>query len=257
MSLLGPDRHNSLLSDAIIEMQCMSLRGTDCWLTRVEKMQKLLSIPDRQFFKNVKSKKCAESLKSRFDRFWLDSINLTIKSQSDTTDQADHNKLRTYRMFKASFTREPYIDLVRNRNQKSFLSRLRTGSHHLNIEKGRWTRPVTPLDQRTCQYCTPASSAPSLPWSGQSPSASTAIDNEQHFLMSCSRFSDVRKSAFEEINFISPQFLSLSENQQFYTLLCPTEAKIAKITNRLIKHMFLDRGKIDQLNGNEENASYL
>ena len=104
MSLLGPDRHNSLLSDAIIEMQCMSLRGTDCWLTRVEKMQKLLSIPDRQVFKNVKSKKCAESLKSRFDRFWLDSINLTIKSQNDTTDQADHNKLRTYRMFKASFT---------------------------------------------------------------------------------------------------------------------------------------------------------
>ena len=75
--------------------------------------------------------------------------------------------------------------------------------------------------------------------------------------MSCSKFSDVRKFAFEEINFISPQFLNLSENQQFYTLLCPTEAKIAKITNRLIKHMFLDRGKIDQLNGNEENASYL
>ena len=255
MSLLGPDRHNSLLSDTLIEMQCMSLRGTDCWLARVEKMQKLLSIPDRPFFKKTNGKKCTDSLKSRFDRFWLDSINMTGKTQNDTTDQSDHNKLRTYRRFKASFTREPYIDLVRNRNQKSFLSRLRTGSHHLNIEKGRWTRPVTPVEQRTCQYCTP-STVRSSPRSGQSPSASAAIDNEQHFLMSCSRFSDMRKSAFEEINFISPQFLSLSENQQFYTLLCPTEAKTAKITNRLIKQMFLDRGKIDQLNGNEDNASY-
>ena len=131
-------------------MQCMSLGGTDCWLTSIEKMPKLLRIPHRQFFKKIKSKKCTDSLKSRFDRFWLDSINLTITSQSDTNDQADHNKLRTYRMFKVSFTREPFKDLVRNRNQKSFLSRLRTGSHHLNIEKGRWTRPVTPLDQRTC-----------------------------------------------------------------------------------------------------------
>ena len=234
----------------------MALRGTDCWLIRVEKMQKLLSIPDIPFFKKINGKKCTDSLKSRFDRFWLDSLNLTRSSQSDTTDQSDHNKLRTNRRFKASFTREPYIDLVRNRNQKSFLSRLRTGSHHLNIEKGRWTRPVTPVEQRTCQYCTPHSTAPSLPGSGHCTSASAAIDNEQHFLMSCSRFSDVRKSAFDEINFISPQFLSLSENQQFCTLLCPTEAKIAKITSRLIKQMFLDRGKIDQLNGNEDNASY-
>ena len=36
MSLLDPDRHNSLVSDTIFEMQCMSSRGTDCWLSQVE-----------------------------------------------------------------------------------------------------------------------------------------------------------------------------------------------------------------------------
>ena len=154
---MDPDRHNSLVSDAIFEMQLMSLRGTDCWLSRVEKMQKLLNIPNILTFKKGNAKKRNNSLKSRFDRFWLDSVNLTRTSQNDTNN---HNKLRTYMLFKGSFTKEPYIDLVRNRNQRSFLSRLRTGSHHLNIEKGRWTRPVTPIEERTCQYCTPASSSP-------------------------------------------------------------------------------------------------
>ena len=134
MSLMGPDRHNSLVSDAIFEMQLMSLRGTDCWLSRVEKMQNLLNIPNNRIFNKGNAKNITNCLKSRFDRLWLDSVNLTRTSQNDAND---HNKLRTYRMFKGSFSKEPYIDLVRNRNQRSFLSRLRTGSHHLNIEMGR------------------------------------------------------------------------------------------------------------------------
>ena len=157
-------------------------------------MQTLLNITDQPLFKRGHGKKITSNIRSKFDIFWMDSINSTRSCNQNQTDQADHNKLCNYRMFKSSFTREPYIDLVRNRNQKSFLSRLRTGSHHLNIEKGRWTRPVTPVEQRTCQYCTPPSTVPSSPGSGQSPSASAAIDNEQHFLMSCSRFSDMRKS---------------------------------------------------------------
>ena len=247
MSLLGTDRHNSLVFDAIIEMQNMSLKGKDCLLSRVEKMQHLLNIPSRLSVKKGNAKNCTNLLKSRFDRFWIDCLNVIKTSPNDATDKSDHNKLRTYKKYKASFTREPYIDLVRNRNQRSFLSRLRTGSHHLNIERGRWTRPVTPIGQRTCPYCTPPGSS----CSGPTSTASPFIDDEQHFLMTCNRFSSLRRCAFEDINFILPKFLELSEHQQFCTLLCPTEPKIAKITNRLIKQMFNGREKIDQHNLNE------
>ena len=232
----------------------MTSDGSDCWLSRVKKIQDMLNLPDTPRFKRLQGKKCAGHIRSKFDRFWLDSLNSMGTKSKNLSDNIDHNKLRTYRLFKSSFTREPYVDLVRNRNQRSFLSRLRTGSHHLNIEKGRWTRPVTPVDQRTCQYCTPPSSARSSPCSGQSPSTSALIDNEEHFLMSCSRFSSVRRSAFEEISFIFPHFLNLSVNRQFCTLLCPTDPKIAKITNRLIKQMFNDRERMDKSNGNDENA---
>jgi hypothetical protein len=113
-------------------------------------------------------------------------------------DPADHNKLRTYKTYKSSFTREPYIDLVRNRNQKSSLTRLRTGSHFLGAEKGRWSRPVTPLEQRTCSYCSPPTTNTSLP-----PSPSGPVDDEHHFVMKCTRFDTERIIAFEEISSIN------------------------------------------------------
>ena len=52
-------------------------------------------------------------LKIKFYRYWLDFINETKAKD----DQLDQNKLRTYRSYKSSFSREPYVDFVRNRNQ--------------------------------------------------------------------------------------------------------------------------------------------
>merc|ERR1711947_31077 len=113
---------------------------------------------------------------------WLECVNY---KKCENSDQLDHNKLRTYKTYKSSFTREPYLDLVRNRNQRSALTRLRTGSHVLGVERGRWTRPVTPLEQRTCSYCTQPSKRtdPSLPpWSTSPPLLPGLVDDEKYFL---------------------------------------------------------------------------
>ena len=224
----------------------MASSGVDCWLTRVNKVQTLLNISDRFIFKKSSGKITTSSLKSQFDRHWLDNLNMT-KTKTNQQDQTDHNKLRTYRTFKSSFTREPYIDLIRNRNQKSSLSRFRTGSHFLGVERGRWTRPVTPLEQRICQYCSPPSTSTSSPSSP--PSTSTpppgSVDDEYHFIMKCFRFEAERHMAFEEMSSHVPSFASMPP-QQFVSFLCPTQPKTAKISNKLIKLMFELREKIDQ-----------
>ena len=244
MSLLGPNNQSSLISDVIKEMKLFSSRGSDCWLTRVNKIQQLLNIPDRPMFKRVQGKKVTNLVKSKFDKHWLDTLNSTGSNNSNLTGQSDHSKLRTYRTFKSSFTREPYVDLIRNRNQKSFIARLRTGSHHLNIERGRWTRPVTPVEQRICAYCKPTNNpTPRSPCSGPPPTP--CVDNEYHFLMSCPRFDEVRTTAFEDIALNLSNFCGLSQKQKFSTLLCPTQAVTAKIVNRLIREMFQLREKID------------
>ena len=230
---------DSLLGHVMTEMAQMSDMGQDCWLTRVNNIEKLLKIPKTYGPIKTRGKKLTNILKGKFDRFWLDKITeLKIG-----TDNNDHNKLRTYKSFKASFTREPYLDLVRNRNQRSFLTRLRVSSHNLAIERGRYTRPATPVNLRTCKYCKPSPTAPGTS-SSRSP-GSPQIDTELHFLNQCPAFENERNCVFEKIEQIDPNFSQLNEQEKFCKLLCPINAQIAKLSNKLIKIMFKSRNRID------------
>ena len=101
---------------------------------------------------------------------------------------------------------------------------------------------MTPVEHRICSYCAQSSSASTSP---RSRPTTSSIDDEYHFLMNCSRFNDVRDSAFQDISLILPNFANLSKMNQFCTLLCPTEAKAVKIVNNLIKEMFKLRENID------------
>ena len=168
-------------------------------------------------------------------------------------DSCDHNKLRTYKTFKSSFNREPYLDIVRNRNQRCFLSRLHVVSHRLHIELGRHTRPITPAHERYCQYCRPGPpptcrSCQGTPCACSSPQHVTglAIDTEYHFLVECAMFSAERNCLFSKIGKLSPYFLTLSLTERFKMLLCPTSALTTKLIQRFIKTMFNQRDKYDQ-----------
>ena len=251
LSLFSRMGTNPLIGHVIREMQAVNRANGDTWLSRVENIDKVLKTPQNLFFNNSSGKKILKSLKSKFDLHFLNKIN---EFKHSNTDSFDHNKLRTYKTFKSSFTREPYLDLVRNRNQRCFLSRLRVSSHKLNIELGRHTRPITPSDQRYCKYCwsvpqphhTPLATAPP-----QTPSARTAypaIDDEFHFLIRCPVFSSDRNCVFTRLSQITPNFPNLSDADKFKTLLCPTTAFSTKLVHRFIKQMFATRDKYDGVN---------
>ena len=132
---------------------------------------------------------------------------------------------------------EPYIELVRNRNQRSSLTRLRISAHTLATELLRRTRPVTPYHRRLCAYC--------QSMGNNFAATEKFIDSEQHFIMSCERFKNMRRDLFTEISYIIPGFKDLSNEQKFKTLMCPTSPQIAKSVNRYIKSMFQKREQID------------
>ncbi len=52
-----------------------------------------------------------------------------------------------------------------------------------------------------------------------------------------------------------PNFLSLTQDEQFVTLMCPTTPQAAKVVNKFIKILFEARQKI--LDGQQENEVYL
>ena len=152
----------SLISIAISDVE--NNPQIDCWLSRVHRIKTLLNIERMSGKPDRAGIKLERQIQSKYDRFFLDQINL-VKIGNDGED---HNKLRFYKHLKGSFTIEPYIVKIKNRNQRHWLSRYRTSAHTLRIETGRYTRPVTPIVERKCIYC-----------------EANSIDDEKHFILFC------------------------------------------------------------------------
>eukprot|EP00732_Lithocolla_globosa_P001139 Lithocolla_globosa_v1_NODE_518_length_3838_cov_6.179752.p1 type:complete len:838 gc:universal NODE_518_length_3838_cov_6.179752:2520-7(-) len=134
----------------------------------------------------------------------------------------DGNKLRTYRTFKRDLSKEPYLEIVGNRFHRAALARLRCGTHDLRIERGRYTNPKTPADQRFCECCT-----------------SGSVEDEFHFLMKCSLYADLRHSLLSNAESRIPGFESLTIVEQFQTLM--SNPKISKAASSCIYEMFSRR----------------
>ena len=196
----------------------------DTWYSRVEQIKSLLNI--KQFWcKPDKAGKIIDKIvQSKFDKFFLDEINL-IKPGPDGFD---HNKLRLYKTLKGSFTQEPYISQIKNRNQRMWLSRYRTSAHTLRIETGRYTVPITPLSQRKCVYC-----------------VNGACDTEQHFILFCETFKLKRQCFFGRLDALYPTFLTLNDEQRLSVVLCPSTLEIAKCVSKYLGIMTKTRKEIE------------
>ena len=95
----------------------------------------------------------------------LDNINLpfrnTIKQlviehfknhwKSSLVDIASNPILRTYKLLKTDFKFETYLDVVKDNCYRHALIKLRTSSHSLEIERGRYNK--TDVKERLCPYC--------------------------------------------------------------------------------------------------------
>ena len=73
-----------------------------------------------------------------------------------------------------------YLKEVTSRVQLRHLAQLRTGSHRLRVETGRWERPHLERHERTCQRC-----------------LSGEVDDEQHMVFECSALDEVREQHVE------------------------------------------------------------
>ena len=76
----------------------------------------------------------------------------------------------------------------------------------LEIERGRPVKPQKlPLEQRICQRCT-----------------SNSVDDEIHFLITCSYFATQRTSLLAESKLLNSEFDSLSNDDKFIYIMSST-----------------------------------
>ena len=232
---------SNLVYKAYNEMIAISNDTNGSWHSRAQTVQSLMGIelhggmtPDR--VSNIIKK----SLKSKFQIFWKNEINDLKIGQ----DNLPHNKLRFYAQLKSSFTREPYLDNVTNRNQRSWLARLRTSAHSLAIERGRYSN--VPLTERVCTYCSdtqPAADTGSD--TTTSVTGNTEVDCETHFLARCSRFKIKRQCFLKRLECLIPTVGNMSESDLVKTILCPATRQVAKLVDKFIGIMFKSRADID------------
>ena len=168
---------SSMISMAVREMADKPY--LDTWYSRVQSIKSLLGISGLHGSYDCVSFSLTKKCSSIFDLFWLDQINAPRLG----SDGEDHNKLRFYKTLKGSFTQEPYVSEIKNKSQRAWLTRYRVSAvSNLRIESGRYTRPVTPVTDRTCCYCN-----------------SDCLDDEQHAILACDTFTLKRNCFFGRI----------------------------------------------------------
>ena len=107
-------------------------------------------------------------LRDQFIQEWNTSIN-------------GSSKLHYYVKYKHEFEYEDYLDKITNDSLRICLTRFRLSSHNLEIELGRYQNIIR--ENRLCKLCT-----------------SNQTETEFHFLLSCPKYSEIRKQYFGTIS---------------------------------------------------------
>ena len=109
-----------------------------------------------------------------------------------------------------------YLCILKSFEQRRNFTRFRISSHRLQIERGRYQGALR--QDRLCLRCT----------SGE-------IDDEKHFLISCSTCPVIRTEMFSRINNICQNFHVLNPEQKLYWLLNNENEEILASICNLIK----------------------
>ena len=124
------------------------------------------------------------------------------------------NKLGSYnRRIIDEHTFHTQLDMIQILSHRIAFVRLVTSSHRLKVETGRWTRPVTPVEERLCDQC-------------------KKIDDEYHFLLECSKFSVLRKRFIPRYYYIRPSMF------KYVQLINSMNCKTVRQLGKYIYHAF-------------------
>lgn len=152
---------------------------------------------NRRYIKN--------QLKTIYEKHWINKIKV-------------ESKMRTYKQFKIHLDYENYLNILNAKYARS-LTKFRISAHNLAIERGRYTRPFTPLELRTCPHCP------------------NSIQDEIHFMISCTKHSNERDILFNLITEQCPQFTLLSPIEKLIYMVNAEGNVIQEVAKFIHKNM--------------------
>ena len=109
---------------------------------------------------------------NNFIRHWKEDLNRVSGKTG-----IGGNKLRTYRLFKHDFETEIYCKNVWSAKHRGAIAKFRTGTAPIRLETGRYES--LPVSQRKCFNC-------------------DCVENEEHVLVNCPLYDDIRFELFNK-----------------------------------------------------------
>lgn len=155
-----------------------------------------------------------------FDRNVIKEIeNITFNVYKDKwhndMNLNDRSKLRTYRLFKHEFGKEPYLNINMPGKYRSAFAKFRCGVAPIRIETGRYEG--VDIMNRLCfnDRCV----------------LDNLVENEKHVILNCPLYSLLRIELYDRASSFYPEFLTLSDDEKFIYLfknenICFYTAKI-------------------------------
>ena len=180
---------NSLLKAAYVCSIEYDRQGCKTWYTGFKKILNDINMNENEAF-NLSKSEILQKCKTEYVKHWRNDI---------TRAEA---KLNLYSEFKQYICLENYLIDIKNFKYRQAITKLRISAHQLEVERGRYFRPIVPRDQRICKFC-----------------SCNVCDDEQHFLTQCIFHDTERTELYSCINNNCNNFLNLSpKNQTIYML---------------------------------------
>ena len=156
---------------------------------------------------------CQSSIENKFRRNW----------ELDVQNVEKNPILRTYAKIKTTFGIEIYIDSVRNFRYRYAITKIRTSSHTLEIEKGRHRKDggKIPACQRLCQNF-------------------SVVEDEIHLVMDCTISLSERRTLFNKITTDYNPFENLDDMSKFQYLFSTENAQHLKWLGKLYIHVLVN-----------------
>ena len=114
---------------------------------------------------------------------WISCISATIRKKEQESwveELKEMDKLRTYRSLKTVLGREDYISWQVPTPHRVLYARLRSGTHSLRMETGRWMHEKEA--ERLCKIC-----------------VTGKVESEEHFLLDCYVYNNIREAMYTKI----------------------------------------------------------
>ena len=192
----APD--DSILKRVLIISKNMHGWGFKTWYGKVRDLALNYDIDIQKLsYSNSTKKEVKDKIKSAYIKDW----------HSELRDLDKNPILNLYVKIKNNFRMEPYLTVPIKPKYRNAISKIRASSHTLAIERGRYTTPKTPRNERLCVNC-------------------KVLEDEIHFVISCNLYENERSILFKQISSKYDYFMGLNDNEKFVLLFKSEDTQV-------------------------------